>query len=139
MPEEQPSRHPTDDRSQTEPWWWDGCAPQTLEGCGVGCLLILFCYPFLKLVTSDEDGEFRIQWADGIGLIVLICVMLAYEIQWAGQLNFVQQIWISPLIGLTCGGLLAIVRQKPVWFLVGLNFVPIWWLVAAVVRFYTGL
>lgn len=105
----------------------------------MGCLLILFCYPFLKLVTSDEDGEFRIQWADGIGLIVLICVMLAYEIQWAGQLNFVQQIWISLLIGLTCGGLLAIVRQKPVWFLVGLNFVPIWWLVAAVVRFYTGL
>lgn len=125
--------------THAEPWWWDGCALQVFDGCGVGCLLIVFFYPFLKLTTSEDDGEFRIQWADVIGLIALFSVLLAYEVQWAGQLNMLQQIGVSLLIGLTCGGVIAVLRLKVIWLFVGLNMVPIWWFFAAVVRFYAGL
>lgn len=137
--DDQTAESKTDLGPHAEPWWWDGCALQVFDGCGFGCLLILFFYPFLKLATSEEDGDFRISWADGIGLVALFFVLLAYEVQWAGQLNMLQQMGVSLLIGLTCGGVMAIFRLKILWLFVGLNMVPIWWLFAAVVRFYAGL
>ncbi len=137
--EDQQAEPKTDRGPHAEPWWWDGCATQAIEGCGGGCLIVLFFYPFLKLTTSEHDGEFRIQWADGIGLIALFSVLLAYEVQWAGQLNMLQQIGVSLLIGFICGGILAVIRQKFIWLFVGLNAIPMWWLFAAVVRFYAGL
>lgn len=42
--------------------------------------------------------------------------------------------WITPLIGLTCGFVLALIRQRLAWVLAGLTGVPLMWVLIAIFK-----
>ena len=115
-----------------EPWWWSSFSPVALEGCGCGCLFV----PFLFLVTSRKDGSFRIELADLFCFVTLISILSAFRTFWGADLLWIDQVWMAVLIGLGCGVLLALLRQRLAWMFAGLTVVPLMWFFVEMAKQY---